>query len=333
MENIEEFVAGPDDSGRRLDRVLRILLPGLPLSAVYGALRKKRIRVNGAKALPEDRLAEGDRIAVDRSIAECASKAAPAETGAGALSGVGGVLDPGLVVLESADLLFLSKPKGMPSHGEGGLDLLVRAALAERSKGSLAFVPGPLHRLDRNTSGLIAFPKSQAGAKAFTELLRAGGIRKRYLALLSAPGRARTPEAWRPGEERPWEDLLVRDEEGRITRLDPAGRPARARARLLLSGGAFLLALVELETGLTHQIRVQAAARGLPLAGDAKYGGPPLPGGYLLHAWRLEFRAGAPFGDLPRTLEAPLPAEARARLEASFGAQALAEALARARLD
>ncbi|MBL8967543.1 MAG: RluA family pseudouridine synthase, partial [Spirochaetaceae bacterium] len=69
MENIVEFVAGPDDEGRRLDRVLRILLPGLPLSAVYGALRKKRIRVNGRKASPDDRLAEGDRIAVDRSIA------------------------------------------------------------------------------------------------------------------------------------------------------------------------------------------------------------------------------------------------------------------------
>lgn len=319
MKTTREMRAGPDDEGRRLDRILRALLPDLPLSAIYGALRRGRIRANGKKAKPELRLKEGDLIAIEEELLglEGAGRGAEAQGAASAVVPARQRLEA-WIACEGRDLLFLNKPKGMSAHGEGGLDLIVREALAERMGASLAFSPGPLHRLDRNTSGLITFPKSMAGAQAFTGLLRAGGIRKRYLALL---------EGRLDGEER-WEDRIARDEARRVSRLSPEGSPALALARPLLQISTATLALVELRTGLTHQIRVQASSRGLPLAGDLKYGGRRSPGGYLLHAWLLDF-AEPPFPDIPARVEAGLPGEAAARLSGLFGREALEAALSR----
>lgn len=309
-QDFVELAAGPDDAGRRLDKVLRSLLGEAPLSAVYSSLRHRRILVNGKPAEASLRLAPGDRISLDPALL-------PARAGPGLPpAAAGGPSLSGLIVLETEDLLFLNKPRGMLVHGKDSLEELVRAYLGERSRGSLSFKPGPLHRLDRNTSGLVAFPRSAAGARAFAELLRSRRIEKRYLALLE--GSLGSPAVW--------EDLLERDGERGISSAGSSGRPARSRALPLAEAGGLSLALVELGTGLTHQIRAQAAARGLALAGDAKYGGRPLPGGYLLHALALRFPE-PPFPDLPREVSAPLPPRARARLEAIFGAEATGRAL------
>lgn len=327
MKATREFTAGPDDSGRRLDRILKALLPGLPLSAIYGALRRGRVRVNGRKAKPDARLAEGDLIALEEALLGPAERPPEPREGRGPAA-ARLKLSP-WIAFEGRDLLFIDKPRGLASHGEGGLDLIVREALRERSAASLAFSPGPLHRLDRNTSGIITFSKTMAGAQAFTELLRAGKIRKRYLALLEG----------RLEAEEDWEDWLLRDEERRVTRVlasggaaggESEGGRALATARPLLSAGNSTLALVELKTGLTHQIRAQASSRGQPLEGDLKYGGQRAEGGYLLHAWLLDF-AEPPFDDIPRRIVASLPPEAWKRLAARFGEAELSEALERER--
>jgi len=309
-QDFVELAAGPDDAGRRLDKVLRSLLGEAPLSAVYSSLRRRRILVNGKPAEASLRLAPGDRIALDPALL-------PAKAGPGLPpAAAGGPSLSGLIVLETEDLLFLNKPRGMLVHGKDSLEELVRAYLDERSRGSLSFKPGPLHRLDRNTSGLVAFPRSAAGARAFAELLRSRRIEKRYLALLE--GSLGSPAVW--------EDLLERDGERGISSAGSSGRPAQSRAVPLAEAGGLSLALVELGTGLTHQIRAQAAARGLALAGDAKYGGRPFPGGYILHALALRFPE-PPFPDLPREVTAPLPPRSRARLEALYGAEAMGRAL------
>jgi 23S rRNA pseudouridine955/2504/2580 synthase len=320
MKAMRELKAGPDDGGRRLDRILKSLLPGVPLSAIYGGLRRGRIRVNGKKAKPDARVEEGDLIAIEEGLLgpksqnkgerSLESQEKKAEAARRRLDG--------RIAFEGRDLLFIDKPKGMSAHGEGGLDLVVREALAQRMTESLAFSPGPLHRLDRNTSGLITFPKSMAGAQVFTELLREGQVRKRYLALLEG----------RLEEEASWEDLIARDEEDRVSRVSPEGSPALALARPLVRGSSSTLALIELRTGLTHQIRVQASSRGLPLEGDVKYGGRRSANGYLLHAWLLDF-AEPPFEDIPRRVIAELPEEAMSRLASLFGREALEEALKR----
>lgn len=321
-----ELEAGPDDSGRRLDKVLRRVLPELALSEIYAALRKGKIRVNGKKAHPELRLAEGDRILFrpSLSIGELPSASSPCPEGEDDLASLGGIL-----VLATNELLFLNKPAGELSQDAPGeasaLVARVRAALASRRSASLSFSPGPLHRLDRNTSGILVFSRSAPGARAFTALVRERRIEKSYLALVDGEAR----------EAAEWEDRIVRDEATRTSRVLPpgsaSGDAAAASMRPLISSPSRSLLLVELHSGLSHQIRVQASARGLPLSGDRKYGGSEAPdgalaGGYLLHALALGFPE-PPFPDLPRRVVAPLPAAARSRLERIFGEAALARAL------
>jgi len=317
--------AGPDDEGRRLDRVLRIFLRGLPLSAIYHALRTGRILVNGRPADGACRVAKGDVISFDAALLPALSGTfgdpSPATQDKKETAAPGGdecieTALGSLLVLASADLLFLNKPRGMLVHGEDSLELRVREALSARSHDSLSFTPGPLHRLDRNSSGLVVFPRSAEGGRAFSVLLREHRVEKRYLALLE--GRLEGRETW--------SDRLERDGELHLSRVDEAGTPALSEARPLIASEGLCLALVVIRTGLTHQIRVQASSRGHPLAGDRKYGGSPFPGGHILHALALLFRE-APFDDLPPLVAAPLGADARRRLEGLFGASAMVKAL------
>jgi 23S rRNA pseudouridine955/2504/2580 synthase len=307
-----ELIAGPDDEGRRLDRILRFVLKDKTLSEIYAAIRKGRIRVNGLKAKPELKLAEGDRIFLDDSL-----RVAVAKT----LDGVdhedlGPIAD--ILILATADLLFVNKPRGELSQGTSGIEGRIRNALSMRAAASLSFVPGPLHRLDRNTNGVLTFPRSANGARVFTALLRGRRLVKRYLALVDGEVSAR--------EE--WRDRIVRDPRSMTSAVSKGGSEAYAEARPLLAYGGRGLILVELHSGLTHQIRVQASSRGIALSGDTKYGGEPFPGGYILHALSLEFPEST-FPDLPRLVTAPLPVGALARLAAIFGIEALQSALDR----
>jgi 23S rRNA pseudouridine955/2504/2580 synthase len=246
-----------------------------------------------------------------------------------------GTASPALrIIYESADLLAVNKEAGVEVHGPGSLDALARAYLAPKLPPSLSFRPGPLHRLDRPTSGVLVFSASLRGARRFSALLREGKIRKLYLAL--AEGNVEEPGFW--------EDSLFRDREARRTLVSAEGKPARTRFSPLgvcagNGAGPYSLLMLEPETGRCHQIRAQAAARGHPLGGDKKYGGRPLPaaffppppaafppagpgGGssgrppFLLHAWRLI--PSGETGFFP-PLEAPPPDYFRGLIERLFG--------------
>ena len=292
-----EMSAGPDDGGRRLDRVLRKRLPNLPLAAIYRLLRQGRVRVNGGPARGEYRIRAGDRISLGIAPEEVPSKAE--------------VRRPpdmrGLqIVLETADLLFCSKPAGLVVHGPASLDTLVQAYLAPARSDSLSFKSGPLHRLDQGTSGLIVFSKTLAGAQVFSALIRERRVIKRYAALVE--GRVAGPAVW--------EDRLGRDRSRRIT--GPGAKSALTRIRPLAAGPSYSLILAEIHTGLTHQIRAQAGLHGHPLAGDRKYGGGLQAGGFLLHAWSLEFPPDAGLS-LPRLVSAPFPAGFERRIQELLG--------------
>jgi 23S rRNA pseudouridine955/2504/2580 synthase len=221
------------------------------------------------------------------------------------------------ILFEGGGLLILNKPPGLLVHGRGSLEELVRLYLKPRLPPSLSFRPGPLHRLDKPAGGIIVFSTSLEGARRFSALMRERKLRKEYLAIADGIVEHRgSRSAWIT-----WIDELSRDREAGKTLAGPGGRNSRealTRVRPLAQAGNRTLILAEIETGRTHQIRAQAAARGHPLSGDRKYGGRPLPGGFFLHARALEF-AGNDFPGLPRRIEAPLPDSFSLKIRELFG--------------
>ncbi|WP_148257296.1 RluA family pseudouridine synthase [Treponema primitia] len=313
------LTAAADDDDRRLDRILRKALPDMPLSAVHRLLRKGRVLVNGTPGKAADRIRAGSVIQIRDEKANANPQAPGRETKSGESL-------PDLDILwEGPEFLALNKPAGLAAHGPESLETRVQVYLADKLPPSLSFKPGPLHRLDKPTSGIILFSKSLEGARYFSGLFQERNIRKQYLALLE--GVLERDETW--------EDVLIRDRESRKSFTAPeaagnagpeTGRIARTRSFPLAAKGGYTLVILELDTGRTHQIRAQAAARGHPLAGDRKYGGRPEQVGLLLHAWKLELPEEAEplagqkaLPEMPHHLEAPLPENFRRRIRELFG--------------
>jgi 23S rRNA pseudouridine955/2504/2580 synthase len=323
------LIAAADDDGRRLDRVLRKAAPDLPLSALHRLLRKGRVFLDGKPAGAAARVRAGQIIEI---LSAAGTSALPAGSEPSAPAVCPAEPPPSLPVLfEGGGLLVLNKAPGLLVHGRGSLEERVRLYLEPKLPLSLSFKPGPLHRLDRPSSGIIVFSTSLEGAQRFSALIRERRLRKEYLAIVDGiiePGGDQG--AWIT-----WIDDLLRDREAKKTLSSRAwgggSRQALTRVLPLARAGDHTLILAEIETGRTHQIRAQAAARGHPLSGDRKYGGSPLPGGFHLHARALEFPAGefggadeTPFPGLPRRIEAPPPEGFSRKIKELFGAETLA---------
>ncbi|MDR3337253.1 MAG: RluA family pseudouridine synthase [Treponema sp.] len=279
-----ELWAGVDDEGRRLDRLLRKLLPDMPLSGIHRLLRKKRVLVDGVPGRADTRIRSGSKITLPELAPSALPSTLPTALPASPVTAaVNGVIEPD-VIREGSGLLILNKKAGLAVHGPDSLDEQVQAYLKGKLSPSLSFKSGPLHRLDKPTSGVVVFSLSLEGGRAFSALLREHRLTKRYLAL--ADGVMPRGETW--------EDALVRDQGRGVTLAGENGtaKPALTRVFSLAvnpgKGGNSLL-LLETGTGRTHQIRAQASYHGHPLTGDRKYGGNFLAGGLLLHALSLGF--------------------------------------------
>jgi 23S rRNA pseudouridine1911/1915/1917 synthase len=225
---------------------------------------------------------------------------------------------PVRVVHEDADLLIVDKPAGLVVHqapGHAG-DTLVNALLAHAGPGGFGGIagvqrPGIVHRLDRDTSGLLMVARTDAAQHSLMAQLKARRIKKTYLALVQGDVNAEVGRIEAP---------IGRDPKHR-TRMGvvPDGRPAVTGYRVRERFRGWTLLELDLVTGRTHQIRVHLAAISHPVAGDPVYGtgtsrrGPrPGPGGaplerLFLHAWRLQLTSPSD-GRLIRA-EAPLPGE------------------------
>ena len=286
-----ELITGENDKGRRLDRILRKALPDHPLPLIHRLLRQGQVLVNGKPAAAQDRVDCGMSIAIP-SLKDAPKLPPPLPP-----------LPSPKILWQGSGLLAVNKPSGLDVHGPGSLETMVRSFLAEKLPVSLSFKPGPLHRLDKPSSGIVVFSTSIEGARLFSTLMRERKVRKTYLALV---------EGTINGEQL-WEDELVRSDEKKKTFISRSGsvggKTAITRITPLASEGGYSLVMAEIATGRTHQIRAQAASHGHPLTGDIKYGGGK--GGFFLHAWKLEF--------LEYSIEAPLPETFRKKITAVFG--------------
>jgi len=220
------------------------------------------------------------------------------------------------VVHEDAQLLVLCKPAGLVVHPAAGNwhGTLMNGLLFHRP--ALAALPraGIVHRLDRDTSGLLVVAKTEQAMASLAAQLADRSMGRRYLALAAGRCTARGSV----------DAAIARDEASRVRMATVApgrGRAARTWFRVLAYGriGERDVSLVEcrLDTGRTHQIRVHLRSIGHPLVGDALYGGPALAGfaRQALHAWRLRLRH--PADDRPASWTAPMPADMVALCEAA----------------
>jgi 23S rRNA pseudouridine1911/1915/1917 synthase len=297
----------PDRSGERLDVFLARALPDCSRAAARRLIESGHVLVDGRAGKGSQRLSAGARV-----------EAIVPPPRPSALSPEPMPLD---IVYEDAGLLVVNKPSGLvvhPSagHAEGTLVHGLLAYADDLSGAGGEERPGIVHRLDRDTSGLLMVAKNDHAHAALSRQLQERTVRKFYLALVHGV----------PRPERGVIDAPIgRDPRNRQRMAVLAGgRPARTGYAARATRGGYTLVVARLETGRTHQIRVHFAGMGCPVAGDPTYGRAGGPAGRLwLHAWRLELTRPSDAEKLQ--LEAPLPEELRRSWEELAGEQAPGE--------
>ena len=304
---------GEEGAAQRVDNYLTRLLKGVPKSHIYRILRSGEVRVNSGRVGPEHRLQVGDRLrlppvrtAVRPATADAARPVIPRLAGR--------------IIHEDDALLAIDKPAGMAVHGGSGVSVGVIEQL--RLERPAARVLELVHRLDRETSGVLLVAKKRSALTGLHAQLREGRTHKFYLALVS--GRWRNA---RQSVSLALHKYVLQSGERRV-RVQAEGQAAHTIFRLERAFAEYSLLEAELKTGRTHQIRVHLAHLGFPIAGDDKYGDFDLNKKLakeglkrmFLHARRMT--VDHPVTGRPVTFEAPLPAELSDFLQTLPGADA-----------
>lgn len=295
---------GEDGVEQRIDNFLLRRLKGVPKSHVYRVLRSGEVRVNSGRVQPDHRLKLGDRVRVP-----------PVRLGVVAERPAARAMHLP-VVHEDEALLVVDKPSGLAVHGGSGVSQGAIEGL--RAARPDAAVLELVHRLDRDTSGLLMIAKKRGALIALHRMLREGEIDKRYLALVR--GR------WKGGARDiriALNKYLTASGERRV-QAQADGQRAITRVVPLEVGPDCSLLELRLFTGRTHQIRVHLAHEGHPVAGDSKYGDAAFNKAMALlgvkrlclHAVRLVLQH--PLSGAPMRLESPLPEAIRALADAAL---------------
>lgn len=304
--SVKTLTVDEDSAGQRLDNFLMRHLKGVPKTHVYRIIRSGEVRVNKGRASAEQRVEAGDlvRLPPVRISAQVQAKAdapAPAREFP--------------VLMEDEAMMAIDKPAGVAVHGGSGVSFGVIEQLrrARPASTNLELV----HRLDRETSGVLLVAKKRSALKNLQDQFRDRETGKTYLALVLG--------LW-PSNKKVIDSPLfkytvetgVGEGERRVKVVgkdDPNGMRSITLVRVARTVGPYTLLEVTIKTGRTHQIRVHLASQGHPIAGDDKYG--DFEHNKLLqkmglkrmflHAWQLKFQH--PQSHRPVSLQAPLPLE------------------------
>ena len=310
---MREVTITANDAGQRLDRFLKKYLCNAPLSLVYKVVRKD-VKVNGKRAKEETFLAEGDVLQLYLSDTDLDALTQKKRRTAAKRQFA--------IACEDENVLVVCKPFGLLVHGDSTekkdtlanqvVDYLIeKGDYVPRLEKS--FVPSPVHRLDRNTTGLVVFGKNAQALRTLSAALaQDSGFTKYYFTIVCGALK----------RELHLKSRLLKDEKTNKVRVLPEtsaeGKAIETIARPLYTDGNYTLIEVELVTGRSHQIRAHLKDAGYPLIGDAKYGDRRRNAQIadrtglttqLLHAGRLVFTGlPEPLAYLNgRQAEAPLP--------------------------
>ncbi len=308
--SVKTLTVDEDSAGQRLDNFLMRHLKGVPKTHVYRIIRSGEVRVNKGRASAEQRVEAGDlvRLPPVRVSAQVQAKAdapAPAREFP--------------VLMEDEAMMAIDKPAGVAVHGGSGVSFGVIEQL-RRARPALANLE-LVHRLDRETSGVLLVAKKRSALKNLQDQFRDRETGKTYLALVLG--------LW-PSNKKVIDTPLMKytiqnganggvgEGERRVKVVDkddPNGMRSITLVRVARTVGPYTLLEVTIKTGRTHQIRVHLASQGHPIAGDDKYG--DFEHNKLLHkmglkrmflhAWQLKFQH--PQSHRPVSLQAPLPPE------------------------
>ncbi len=337
---MREIPITANDAGRRLDRFLRKYLPGASLSEIYRIIRKD-VKVDARRRSESYILNEGEVLTLYLSD-EAFEKLSRGKGDFGAGSGKNAPKAKRnfKIVYEDEEILIADKPFGLLTHGDSHekkdhlanqvKDYLIAAGVYD-PRSEKVFVPAPVNRLDRNTTGMVLFGKTSASMRELSRMIRENEIRKYYLTIACGVMK----------EELQLGGSLIKDEAvNKVKILDGDGgkavetivRPLRVLS--FVSGLKATLCEIELVTGRSHQIRAHLASTGHPLIGDSKYADRSSAeinrymrerfglSTQLLHACRIEFSGDISGSEVlgylcGRAFEAPVPARFNAIIKGS----------------
>ena len=309
---VKWLLVDEESAGQRLDNFLMRHLKGVPKTHVYRIIRSGEVRINKGRAAADTRVQNGDEVRlppvrVSHKVAEKAERPAP------------GREFP--LLLEDDSLMAIDKPAGVAVHGGSGVSFGVIEQLRQaRPEAKLLEL---VHRLDRDTSGILLVAKKRSALKHLQEQFRERETGKTYLALVKGDW----PDKLKVIDQ-PLHKFLLPDGERRVrvtTPEDPDGMRSITLVKVAQRLQGATLLEVTIKTGRTHQIRVHLASQGHPIAGDDKYGDFEWnrqllkPGARVglkrmfLHAWRLQF--SHPVTDERVALQAELPPELKAYID------------------
>ncbi|MFP1724634.1 23S rRNA pseudouridine(955/2504/2580) synthase RluC [Lonsdalea quercina] len=305
--SVQFLTVSDEEAGQRIDNFLRTKLKGVPKSMIYRILRKGEVRINKKRVKPEYKLLDGDLIRIP-PVRTSEREEAQVSTG---LAKVSALAD--CIIYEDDYLLVLNKPSGTAVHGGSGLSFgVIEGLRALRPEARFLEL---VHRLDRDTSGVLLVAKKRSTLRALHEQLRSKGMQKDYLALVRGQWQSHCKVVQAPLLK----NILQSGE--RIVRVNSEGKPSETRFKVEERFEHATLVKASPVTGRTHQIRVHTLHAGHPIAFDDRYGDRDFDGQLagtglkrlFLHAQALKFEH--PNTGETLRVEAPLDGELRRCLQ------------------
>ncbi|MGL6124818.1 MAG: 23S rRNA pseudouridine(955/2504/2580) synthase RluC [Shewanella sp.] len=306
QQQVQLLTIEAEHEGQRIDNFLKTQLKGVPKSLIYRILRKGEVRVNKKRIKPEYKLCAGDVIRVPP--VRVAEKNELPSANLGVIQRL-----ESQILFEDEAMIVLNKPSGMAVHGGSGLSFgVIEGLRALRPEARFLEL---VHRLDRDTSGVLLVAKKRSALRSLHEQLRVKTMRKQYLALVRGKWQAHVKVVNAPLRKN---DLQSGE---RVVRVSADGKPSETRFRIARQFAEATLVECSPITGRTHQIRVHTLHAGHPIACDDKYGEAGFDENMrkqglkrlFLHAWKLTFTHPADGREMQ--VEAPLAPELDGFLE------------------